>query len=68
MKVCRPHEHLWKPPLRQAAVSLCVSVESVVEKELRPEREYSEFFLENVVKLKPFIYFCAVERAVKFWG
>jgi hypothetical protein len=44
LEVCRPPEVQWKPPLRQAAGTLCVSRESVVDK--------SERFLENLVKNK----------------
>jgi hypothetical protein len=37
LNVCSPLESLLKPPLRQAAIPLAVSVESVVEKALRIE-------------------------------
>ena len=47
MNVCTPHELYRTPRLPQAAVSLCVSVESVVEKVLRLEKELQ---LESVVK------------------
>jgi hypothetical protein len=48
LNVCSPLEGLWKPPLRQAAIPLSASGESVVEKVSRIENEVQ---FDNVAEL-----------------
>ena len=48
MNVCTPQEVQWKPPLRQAAGTLCVSAENVVEKVSRLEKKVqSDSLVDN---------------------
>jgi hypothetical protein len=43
MKICTPHEHLWKPPLRKAAGTLSASGESAVDKDSGLDLRVSRF-------------------------
>jgi hypothetical protein len=39
LNICAPHNFHWKPPLRQAAVSLAAMRESAVEKDCGYEKK-----------------------------